>query len=279
MDYQYIRVLGEGAFSRVYLAEDGVGTRFACKVSRETKMLKREAEILSCLYHPLFPAYIDYQEREGMGRLVMEYIPGKSLGQIMRARGRLSPRQAMGMAKELTEGLGYLHERGAGILYRDLKPENIMVCEDGHIKLIDFGCASYRDAQDGAKVGTPGFSPPEQLEEGGIPGFYSDVYSLGKTLQSVMNMGGKCRFKRKKYAGDWGRGSVRRKPGREERQCRRRLERLVGEAAHTDPRRRPQDMAEVALILTGKRKKEHGVICEKNIWESNYKNSCSLPSI
>lgn len=298
--YRFIRVIGEGAFARVYLAEGGDGQQYACKVSREVKMLRREAEILRGLYHPLFPICMGYEESGGEGRLFMEYIPGRSLDKLVRVRGRLSARQAMRIAWELADGLRYLHERQPVILYRDLKPENIMICENGHIRLVDLGCACYQDIQGGARVGTPGFASPEQLSSEGIAGIYSDIYGLGKTIQNIMmekrrhhdggergynrkrilcleekkyGKGGKCRIKKRKCH------IVEPKRFYEEKRCRRRLERMIEETTREDFRQRPQDMAGVAHILAGQRKMEEGIICEKNIWESSYKNSCSLPSI
>lgn len=278
-EYRFVSAIGEGAFARVYLAEDGKGRRYACKVSRERKILEREREILRGLYHPLFPAYAGYEERDGEGRLFMEYIPGRTLGQMARMRGGFSARQVMEIAGELADGLWYLHERQRPILYRDLKPDNIMVCQNGHVKLIDFGCACYLDAQEGVRVGTPGFAPPEQLEEGITGGFCSDIYGLGRTIQSVM-AGGII------YTGKGAFGSVetrqyreKRKRLMEEKKCRQRLELLTAEAVCENRKRRPQEMMSVYCILTGKRVNRREIICEKNIWESSYKNSCSLPLI
>lgn len=289
-DYRFIRVIGEGAFSRVYLAEDGKGRKAACKVSGKVEMLRKEAELLSRLYHPLFPAYAGYEEWDDAGGLWMEYIQGRSLRQLLRRRGRFSARQTMQFAEELADGLKYLHERQPAVLYRDLKPENVMVCQDGHLKLVDLGCACYQDDPCGAQVGTPGFAPPEQLAAGGTVGLYSDVYGLGKVLQSVMADGGgkkSCENgerKRRREGGSCGnerRGcSCReRKYRRGERKCRIRLEHVIAECIREDPRQRPQDMLSVAFLLTGKREKAGEIICEKNIWESSHKNSCSLPSI
>ncbi len=266
--YRFIRMIGEGAFSQVYLAESRDGRQYACKVGREVKMLRREAEMLGGIYHPLFPAYEGYEETGGMGRLFMEYISGRSLGQLARFRGGISAVQAVRIAEELADGMRYLHERQPVILYRDLKPDNIMVCEDGHIRVIDLGCACRQDEQDGSRVGTPGFAPPEQLAAGGRAGIYSDVYGLGKTMQSVITQVSGTRKEMAVKAGCW-----------EERKCRQRMERMIVECTREDFRQRPQDMISVTNILTGKRKREEGVICEKNIWESSYKNSCSLSLI
>ena len=248
MDYRLKRVIGEGAFSRVYLTEDRNGQQYACKVSTEVRLLRREAEILGSLHHPLFPVYVGYEETGGEGRLFMEYIPGRNLRKVMCVR-KFSAMQTMRIAGELADGLLYLHERQPVILYRDLKPENIMLCENGHIRLIDLGCACRQDAQGGAKTGTPGFAPQEQLVSGKTAGVYSDVYALGKTVQSMLAEKG------------------------------RRCDREGGCAVRDDFRQRPQDMVEVLCILTGQKKVEKDVICEKNIWESHYKNPCSLPLI
>ncbi|MCM1541946.1 MAG: serine/threonine protein kinase [Blautia sp.] len=325
--YCLVRTLGEGAFSQVYLAEDKNGNPYACKVSREIKMLRREAEMLSRLYHPLFPAYLGYEESGGTGRLFMEYIPGRSLGQLARRRGGFSATQAMRITEELADGLRYLHERQPTVLYRDLKPDNIIVCEDGHVKIVDLGCACVLDEQGGERVGTPGFAPPEQLSAGRTAGIYSDVYGLGRTIQNVVaqtrrrRVGkaagirrrgkrapenrekicckradiwryeekGCCSGDRKRYGeggcqsggrkhyGERGCHSWERKRYAEERKCRRRLEQMIEESTREDFRQRPQDMISISNILTGKKKGEEGIICEKNIWESHYKNPCSLP--
>lgn len=285
MDHRFVRVIGEGAFSRVYLVEDGRGQRYACKISRETKILEREAEILSRLYHPLFPRHIGYEKKEDVGRLFMEYISGKNLGQMVRLRGGFSARQTMKIAEELVDGLRYLQERQPAILYRDLKPENIMVCENGHIKIIDFGCACYLDEQGKEKVGSPGFAPPEQLIAGVSAGLYSDVYGLGRTIQSVMAEkemeGGERRENHSKgqkcYGGKRKRHLAGQRDRVEESGCRYRLERMIEESTCEDFRQRPQDMISISHMLIGKR--EEGIVCEKNIWESSYKNSCSLPLI
>ena len=276
-DYRWLRIIGEGAFSRVYLAEGGGGQRYACKVSSERKMIREEAEILSSLYHPLFPVYAGYEESGGMGHLFMEYIPGRSLRQMIQVRGRFSPQQTMRIAGELADGLRYLHERQPTILYRDLKPENVMLCENGQVKLVDLGCACCQDAQSGARAGTPGFAAPEQLVPGGTAGIYSDVYGLGKTVQAILENRAQCRGKGGPCA-EKVRGKKRKRCSGDKR-CGRRLEHMIETATREDFRQRPQDMTEISHILMGKVKTEKGIICEKNIWESCYKNSCSLPSI
>ncbi len=285
-EYHFVSVIGEGAFSRVYLTEDGKGQRYACKVSGERRLLEREAELLGGLHHPLFPVFVGYEESREEGRLMMEFVPGMTLGRMAGLRGGISARQAMRIAEELAEGLRYLHERQPAILYRDLKPDNIIVCQNGHVKLIDFGCACRQDVQCGARVGTPGFAPPEQLgkDGDGTAGSYSDVYGLARTIQSILTGRDKVAGRQpysKGRDGVAGRQphSKGRRQRREEKRCRRRLERMIEGAVREDWKQRPQDMAAISGILTGKRKNTEGILCEKNIWESSYKNSCSLPLI
>lgn len=256
MKYRLLRIIGKGAFSKVYLAEAENGQLYACKVSRQKKMLEREADILKELYHPLFPAYADYVEQGGEGMLIMEYISGKNMKQLIELRGKFSAGQTMRFTVQLVDGLRYLHERQPTILYRDLKPENIMVCQNGNIKLIDFGCACRQGEQGTAKAGTPAFASPEQLSSDGVAGIYSDVYCLGQTVRSMM----------REKSGD----------GREEHQCHSRLNRLVSGCICGDTGHRLQDMIEVSDILLGKRIKKESAACVKNVWESSYKNSCSL---
>ena len=261
MEYRLLRVIGEGAFSKVYLAEAGSGQLCACKVSRQKKMLKREADMLKELHHPLFPVYVDYVEQSGEGMLMMEYISGENMRQLIELKGKFSSKKTMQYVIQLVDGLRYLHERQPAILYRDLKPENIMVCQNGGIKLIDFGGACRLGEQDAAKVGTPAFAPPEQLSPDGVTGIYSDVYCLGQTVRGIMQ---------EKGVG-----------GREERECRRRLNRLIAGCVCEDIGQRLQDMINVSDIIWGKQKtvREENTVCIKNIWESCYKNSCSLPPI
>ena len=255
MKYRLLHCIGEGAFSKVYLAETENGRLCACKVSGQKKMLKREVDLLKELYHPLFPVYMDYMERRDEGMLVMEYISGKNMRQLIEMRGQFSAKQTMRYVVQLVDGLRYLHERQPAILYRDLKPENIMVSQNGSIKLIDFGCACRLGEQDAAKVGTPAFAPPEQLSAGGITGIYSDVYCLGQTVRSIM---------REKRGGD-----------REEKKCCKRLNMLIDGCVCEDIGQRLQDMINVSDLLLGKGKQawEENVVCIKNIWESSFKNS------
>lgn len=191
------RLLGQGAFSRVYRVEDRADHRiYACKTSENIRILEREASVMACVDHPLFPKYIGFWEKMGLGFLIMEYIPGENLEEMRKRRGGFSPRQTVNIGVELAEGLSYLHNRKEAFLFRDIKPANIIIRQDGRAKLIDFGCACSGRERITSRAGSPGFAAPEQLCEGGILTPACDVYGLGRTLRAVMGPGEGIFFRR-----------------------------------------------------------------------------------
>lgn len=182
---------GQGTFSTVYrVTAYGTGKHYACKISSHGKMLAGEAQILAEAKHPLIPRPYEYWQEEGTGYLVMEYVPGANLEELLRRRGGFSERQTLRIAMELAEGLMHLHERPLPVLYRDLKPAHVQIREDGRVKLLDFGCACYMGKENGACVGTHGFAAPEQLAGKGS-GFSGDVYAFGKVLQRLSAVEGR----------------------------------------------------------------------------------------
>ena len=181
------RLLGRGAFSRVYSVEErSTGRRAACKVGENGKLFKREEEILKRLKYPLFPEYYGSWKEDRSFFLLMEEVVGESLAGLIKRGECLPVCQIAGVGMELAEGLLYLHESRPAIIFRDVKPENIILRKDGHVKLLDFGCACMPDTADGTRAGTPGYSAPEQLAEGGAQTCLCDVYGLGRTLQELL---------------------------------------------------------------------------------------------
>lgn len=215
--YTIIRTLGHGGEGRVYLARDEHLCRLvAVKCVRqsesggedpdggedfrqkESDRIRREAEYLHRLRHPMLPIVYDLFESEGhVWYLVMEYIQGITLKEYVGLNGRISEEQARVWAKQLAEALGYLHTRKPPVIYSDLKPENIMVCPEGRLRLVDFGAALTRSFGTGRNrpvAVTPGYGAPEQ--QGSIgrrpgdgyvgAGCYaderSDIYAFGKVL-------------------------------------------------------------------------------------------------
>ena len=192
------QLLGRGGFSRVYCVEESeTGRYYACKVSGNRELLKREAEFLREAVHPLFPGFRDLWEEDETGYLVTDFVPGSSLESLLERRGRFSEAQVARIGMELAEGLLFLHERGGGLIFRDVKPANIMIRQDGRIKLLDIGCACRIGESRAGIAGTPGYAAPEQLEGSRGLTVRCDVYGLGMTLKIIAGGGGRGRLDRK----------------------------------------------------------------------------------
>jgi len=181
--YRCYGLIGEGAFARVYEAQSKVtGKRAACKISPHKEMLKKEWELLSQLSHPVIPKVYEWNEGQENGYLFMEYIPGINLEQRIRQKGKLPFKQTITLAKDLAEGLCYLHEYNPPVIFRDLKPENIILMDNGRAKLLDFGSAVRLQDAGSVVTGSRGYAAPEQWHPRGRVGSHSDVYALGKVL-------------------------------------------------------------------------------------------------
>lgn len=157
------------------------------------RMFQREAAMLAHLEHTNLPRVIDCFEHDGKHYLVMDYIQGETLEQMLQNRAapfRLD--EVMPLARQLIGVLMYLHNQNPPIVYRDLKPGNIMRDQRGTLKLIDFGIARFKHTTQYVGSGsgelttaTPGYAPPEQLR-GGEVGPTADVYALGITLHQLL---------------------------------------------------------------------------------------------
>ena len=143
----------------------------------------REARSAAALNHPNVVAVYDVVDHDGRPWLVMEYVDGQTLAEILADEGRLPPQQVAGIGALLADALDRAHERG--IVHRDVKPGNVLVDRGGRPKISDFGIArGHGDdqlTQTGFVSGTPGYLSPE-LARGGDPDPASDVWALGATL-------------------------------------------------------------------------------------------------
>jgi serine/threonine protein kinase len=202
--YRIVRTLGKGGMGAVYLVEDEklFGKQWAVKELLErfvdaqdraesVAQFQHEARILVGLRHPNLPQIIDAFEEEGRHYLVMEYVEGKTLEELMEkaAEGVIPEEQALRWAKQVCDVLDYLHSHDPPVIFRDLKPGNIMVTPEGQVKLIDFGVARLFDPSKGTdtlKMGTVGYAPPEQYAGQGQTTPRSDVYALGATLYELV---------------------------------------------------------------------------------------------
>ena len=150
------------------------------------ELFHREAEILSHLSHPNLPCVHDFFNENGRSYLVMDFIRGKTLGQLLAESTTpwLPAKEILDYALQLCDALSYLHQQTPPIIFRDLKPSNVMVTSQGRVYLIDFGIARVFKqglSYDTQKLGTPGFASPEHYGNRQT-GPRSDLYSLGATL-------------------------------------------------------------------------------------------------
>ena len=187
--YQIIKSIGEGGMANVYLAFDTILERnVAVKVLRGdlandekfVRRFQREALSASSLSHPNIVEVYDVGEDDGIYYIVMEYIEGKHLKQLLKRRGKLTLEEAVDIMLQVTDGMACAHD--SYIIHRDIKPQNIMILENGLVKITDFGIAmalnSTQLTQTNSVMGSVHYIPPEQASGKGCT-IQSDVYSMG----------------------------------------------------------------------------------------------------
>jgi eukaryotic-like serine/threonine-protein kinase len=197
--YRIIRQLGQGGMGAVYEAIDQrLDTTVALKETlfadeRLRKQFEREARLLARLHHPALPRVSDHFS-EGDGQfLVMQYIPGDDLSEMMtRKHGPFPVDQVLTWADQLLDALDYLHTQDPQIIHRDIKPQNLKLTSRGQIILLDFGLAKgqageiSRVTTSASIFGyTPNYAPLEQIQGLGTD-TRSDLYALGATLYHLM---------------------------------------------------------------------------------------------
>jgi serine/threonine-protein kinase len=186
--------LARGGMSTVYLATDQRLERdVALKVLHPHLVndgnfldrLGREAKAAAKLSHPHVVGVLDQGSDGATAYLVMEYIKGHTLRDVIREKGALSPRLALALIDPVVEGLGAAH--AAGLIHRDIKPENVLIADDGRIKVGDFGLARAvtTSTSTGALIGTVAYLSPE-LVLGRAADARSDIYSVGIMLYEMI---------------------------------------------------------------------------------------------
>lgn len=195
-NYKILSVIGRGGTSVVYLAINERANRpWAIKEVQkgqgaELEADRKEIEMLRRLKHPNLPAIADVIEYEDSLLIVMDYIEGRSLDEILREQGAQPQEQVVKWARQLGDVLFYLHTREPAVIYRDMKPANVMLKPDGErIALIDFGAAKeYKPEKmkDTVSLGTRGYAAPEQYVEDGKSDARTDIYCLGVMLFQLL---------------------------------------------------------------------------------------------
>ena len=201
--YEILKLIGKGGMSFVYLAIDNrLKKQWAIKEIRSDgedievllNGLENEANILKKIDHPVIPRIVDILNEKGVIYVVMDYIEGRTLAEIIQEEGAQPQEQVIEWGKQLADALKYLHSMKPPIIYRDMKPSNIMLKPDGSIKLIDFGTAKefkVENLADTTALGTRGYAAPEQFGDSGGRGKYNtdaktDIYSLGATMYHLV---------------------------------------------------------------------------------------------
>ena len=194
--YSVERTLGRGGMATVYLAHDSVLDRpVALKVLAEhladddqfRERFLREARLAAKFSHPNVVQVYDADEDERGPFIVMEYVEGETLADVLHRRDRLPAAEAVGIGVQVCSALEAAH--AAGLVHRDIKPQNILIRPDGRVKIADFGIArsltATRHTEIGTVLGTAAYLAPEQARgEEVTPA--ADIYSLGVVLYEMV---------------------------------------------------------------------------------------------
>jgi predicted Ser/Thr protein kinase len=218
---EVIEFIGQGGMGAVYKARQKALDRVvALKVLPPgiggdpsfAERFTREAKALAKLLHPNIVALFEFGQADGIYYLLMEYVDGVSLGQLLRS-SRVSAREALAIVPQICDALQYAHDQG--IVHRDIKPENILLDRRGRVKVADFGLAKLVEANapltptlspsDGERVvgrpgegespfltdagkimGTPNYMAPEQVEHPGEVDHRADIYALGVVFYQML---------------------------------------------------------------------------------------------
>jgi hypothetical protein len=193
--YRLDALIGSGGMGRVYRARDlTLGRPVAVKVlpadlakdADAVRRFGREARAVASLSHPGIVTVFDAGVADEVPYIVMEYVEGRTLVEVLRREGPLDPPRAAGIAADVADALDAAH--ACGVVHRDVKPGNIMLTAGGDVRVMDFGIALSLDADatvTRSAMGTPTYAAPEQADGGPVDG-RTDVYALGVVLYELL---------------------------------------------------------------------------------------------
>ena len=272
--YQLLRPLGVGGMAQVFKARalgpggfqrDVVVKRILPEYGRDAEFIRMfvdEAKLLGMLHHPNVVQVYEFGEDDGVLFLALEYVEGPSLSRVLRtlrgANKRMPPAIVAFVAREICRALECVHglcdAQGGplGAIHRDVTPSNVILTPAGEVKLLDFGVATFKDAQQGTKSGTvkgkPAYLAPEQLEGKTIDGRV-DLFALGIVMHEMLTL-------QHLFAGDSDLGTVKQimemkipSPGANRDDVPQALEDTVMRALERDRARRFATAAEMRAAL------------------------------
>lgn len=216
--YRIIELLGRGGMGDVYKAQHKVMDRLAAlkvikpalvRDAEAVRRFQREVQAAARLNHPNIVTAHDAEQAGDVHFLVMEFVDGVNLHEVVRRRGRLPVAEACEFIRQAAEGIEHAHQHG--MVHRDIKPHNLMLAESGEVKILDFGLANFASevaiedrletaysneadliaaapqlTQAGTMMGTPDYIAPEQAEDAHAADVRADIYSLGCTFYTLL---------------------------------------------------------------------------------------------
>jgi eukaryotic-like serine/threonine-protein kinase len=187
--YKIIAPLGSGGFGTVYLAQDTwIDKKVAIKVPHRQGLdfgeLLREPRLLASVSHPNIVAITTAEKQDNVFFIVMEYVPGETLENLIAARGVLDLNRALDYTCQICNAVDHAHRQG--VIHRDLRPANVLVTEQDMLKVADFGTSRFLEiaAHGTTVIGSPPYMAPEQFHGKAV--FASDLYSLGVTMYQML---------------------------------------------------------------------------------------------
>jgi eukaryotic-like serine/threonine-protein kinase len=187
--YKIVSPLGSGGFGSVYLAQDTwIDKKVAIKVPHRQNLdfgeLLHEPRLLASVSHPNIVSITTAEKQDNIFFIVMEYVPGETLENLIAARGVLDLNRALDYTCQICNAVDHAHRQG--VIHRDLRPANVLVTEQDMLKVADFGTSRFLEiaAHGTTVIGSPPYMAPEQFHGKAV--FASDLYSLGVTMYQML---------------------------------------------------------------------------------------------
>ncbi len=259
-DYEIKDIVGKGGMGKIYKAVDSVSGKLVIikqlMITSKTvlqKRFQREADIMSTFNHPNI---VKVYKQFVIGKtyyIVMEFVEGMSLGELIKKNGKISPTASTVIFKDICKGLKYAHDKD--VVHRDIKPDNVLISKTGQVKLCDFGIATAQPGKDeiltktGVVMGTPAYMSPEQLKSTKYVDKRSDIYSMGVLLYQMVTG-------EKPFPGTFTAEAIARitkgiyvKPEKRSSNIPPFLKQIIKKAMHCKPEKRYNDLQKIIDII------------------------------